>query len=507
MRTTTVCVVYLKPRPNLTTASFVVGAVGVTRAAGGRGGAGGAGGDGGGTGRGRSGGAAGGGGGGIGCGGTGVVSGAGNAGHASGGAGGFTGRGRGRGALQAPALPLKPLLVLNSASYGRLVAAFEALPPPPLPIVASGCHAMSCPRETLSYLFMPLLTAALGAYQEPAPRKIATDCIGVPLFEWLARAYALDLASRDASAALVRFNALIIPNSGPSRLKYLSEPMQKALLFPGPATASSLLADLWDELPGGTVITPRRSLLNQLQIPGSAISPCVYCVLHVACEVAKAPQHADSWLTAAWDAEHSPLDVLIQAFGLPWPRRWTGGVSCGLGADAARRDQGMELCTCMQLRGGSSTGSCACGAVVHGRRVGPTRDTGSDVSVASALQAHRSAVSAPLALEARPVRTRKPSKRTRDAQDASADTPTPMRARVLPLRNGGSLHPIAADEVRLGMAVHALWGAPGNPHHYPAEVEAVTGTAPALHVDVRYVDGGELEVGLPLHHVLRYEPP
>ena len=400
-----------------------------------------------------------------------------------------------------------PLLVLDSASYGRLVAAFEALPPPPLPIVASGCHAMSCPRETLSYLFMPLLTAALGAYQDPAPRKIATDCIGVPLFEWLARAYALDLASRDASAALVRFNALIIPNSGPSRLKYLSEPMQKALLFPGPATASSLLADLWDELPGGTVVTPRRSLLNQLQIPGSAISPCVYCVLHVACEVAKAPQHADSWLTAAWDAEHSPLDVLIQAFGLPWPRRWTGGVSCGLGADAARRDQGMELCTCMQLQGGSSTGSCACGAVVHGHRVGPTRDTGSDVSVASALQAHRSAVLAPLALEARPVRTRKPSKRTRDAQDASADTPTPMRARVLPLRNGGSLHPIAADEVRLGMAVHALWGAPGNPHHYPAEVEAVTGTAPALHVDVRYVDGGELEVGLPLHHVLRYEPP
>ena len=88
--------------------------------------------------------------------------------------------------------------------------------------------------------------------------------------------------------------------------------------------------------------------------------------------------------------------------------------------------------------------------------------------------------------------------------------PAPRRPRVLQLRDGGSLHPLAPESIVVGMSVYALWSAPGNPHHYPAEVTAVhrgAGDEGDCVVDVRYTADKVEDFALHWSHVMRYVPP
>ena len=78
-----------------------------------------------------------------------------------------------------------------------------------------------------------------------------------------------------------------------------------------------------------------------------------------------------------------------------------------------------------------------------------------------------------------------PPQPDRHSQAAQAHKPlAPKRPRVLPLHDGGSLHPLVPECIVVGMLVYALWSAPGNPRHYPAEVTAVYGAEGGCLVDV-----------------------
>ena len=88
--------------------------------------------------------------------------------------------------------------------------------------------------------------------------------------------------------------------------------------------------------------------------------------------------------------------------------------------------------------------------------------------------------------------------------------PAPRRPRVLQLRDGGTLHPLAPESIVVGMPVYALRSAPRNPHHYPAEVTAVhrgAGAEGDCVVDVRYTADQVEDFALHSSHVMRYAPP